>query len=89
MTVRLTGRCTVDTVQEITSMLIEKIQANKGQPPLSIDFSEVNEVDLSFFQLLHSVKKEKTIQFSPSLSPKFKDAALWCGLPEIVEKGTR
>jgi anti-anti-sigma regulatory factor len=85
--VRLEGSWTVERAGELKDLLTEAISTDA----VEVDFTGVDEVDLSFFQLLHATQKGCAhdgiaIRLLPTLNPAFKAQADWCGLGGITSQ---
>jgi hypothetical protein len=84
--VRLEGSWTVERAGELKDLLSQAVSSGEG---VEVDFSAVEDADLSFYQLLHAAQKDcaksgTAIRFLPSMDSGFLAHARWCGLAGIV-----
>jgi anti-anti-sigma regulatory factor len=82
----LNGTWTVERAEELKELLLEIMETGE----VDLDFTGVEEADLTFFQLLHAAQKScrksgVSIRFLPSLSPLHETRARWTGLSGIVK----
>ncbi|WP_461211261.1 STAS domain-containing protein [Desulfocurvus sp. DL9XJH121] len=81
MSIRIAGPCVVENASEVAAALLRGLAAGETE----VDFSGVTDADLSFFQIIHALKKEAgAATLLPSLPVVFGEAARWCGLAEIL-----
>ena len=87
MSIRLEGPCGVERAEELKQTLLDAIAAGED----GVDFSGVTDVDLTFFQLVHALRKQAeqgqaVPATTPTLPADFAAQAAWCGLEDIVDQ---
>lgn len=87
MSIALEGPCGVEQAEAIKQAILDGIDAGED----SLDFSGVTDVDMTFFQLIHSVRKAggesgAGMELSATLPSRFAAQAAWCGLKDIVSQ---
>ena len=87
MSIRLEGPCGVERAEELRQALLAAVADGED----SIDFSGVTDVDLTFFQLVHALRRqgeqgEAVPAATPTLPADFAAQAAWCGLEDIVDQ---
>jgi len=89
MKIRLPENCTIEHARKLQQLLCDGLAADSA---VDLDFRNVANVDLVFFQLLHAAEKTyagygKTLTMEPNLPTRFADAARRTGLDKIVQTG--
>jgi hypothetical protein len=79
-------RCTVESASDIHAALMQALEAGEA---LTLDFSAVREIDLTFFQLLTAAQRsfERAripLQFTATLPPELADKARLAGFDFLV-----
>ena len=87
MEVHFSSDCTVRRAVEIKELLLSSLGSDSD---MVLSFEKVEEADLSFFLLLHSVdstcrKRGKKLVMLPNLPVKLARRATMAGFPGIVE----
>lgn len=85
MRVSFEGRCTIERAAELHGVLMRALGSGDA---LDLDFHAVKEMDMSFCQLIHSVRTSCREQglvctLTPNLAPELTVPATRCGLPEL------
>lgn len=86
MRILIEGDCTVGRAEELRATLMESIASAER---LELDFSGVTSMDLTFCQLIHSLRKtcaERNVELvlEGNLPEGQSGLALLCGLPDIA-----
>ena len=86
MRVTFEGECTVARAEEIRATLLEALGSGES---LELDLSGVTRIDLSFCQLLHSLRKSldpegPALTVSSTLPRRHAGIARRCGLPDLA-----
>lgn len=79
-------RCTVDSASDIHKELMQALEAGEA---LTLDFSAVREIDLTFFQLLAAAQRSferatVPLHFTATLSPELAEKARLTGFDFLV-----
>jgi anti-anti-sigma regulatory factor len=82
------NRITIYEVNEVHSLFLDKL--NSGEKSLSIDFSDINKIDMAGLQLLVSLKKSSienaiSLKFD-NLSKDLEELIGFCDLDKILLK---
>ncbi|MFZ5428473.1 MAG: STAS domain-containing protein [Thermodesulfobacteriota bacterium] len=86
MRILIEGDCTVGRADELRAALMESM-ASGGR--LELDFSGITSMDLTFCQLIHSLRKtcaERNVELvlEGNLPESQSGLAMLCGLPDIA-----
>ena len=87
MRILIEGDCTVARAEELRATLIESLASGER---LELDCSGITSMDLTFCQLIHSLKQtcaERNVELVliGQLPESQSGLALLCGLPEIAK----
>lgn len=86
MNIILDGQCTVERAEDLRNTLL---QALEQEGTVEVSFSQVEDADISFFQLLHAVRlsgvsRGRTVVFHQDLPERLGFKARMAGLEQIV-----
>ena len=86
MDLKLEGAYNVERANELRDVLLEAL---KAEGDISLSFAEVTEADLTFFNLLHALRKScesegKHVIMQADLPGGMAQRAAWTGFAEII-----
>jgi len=80
------SKCTVDNAVDIHKSLLEALDSGED---VTLDFTAVREIDLTFFQILAAAQKSfqragRNLSYTPTLTPELADKARITGFDFLL-----